>query len=331
LIARRPHTRMGREILGATWKRRWPGDQPRSVFLNTGRINDLAQQLIERELLPELEGYRIVRREVPLNDSRIDFLLSRRGRPYYLEVKSVTLVEQGLAFFPDATSDRGRRHLEELALRPSGSGAGVLFVVQGDAAHFLPDFNNDPDFAGTFARYRGRIQYLPYRVSPSISRDDRLQFREEAVLLPIPKARLDAGLGDGGLYMLAVRLEKSRNITIGALGSIRFQRGWYVYIGSAKIRLSQRVARHHRLRKKLHYHIDFFRARCNRVQSYPVRAPAVSECEMAREVERISDSAVNGFGCSDCGCPSHLLYFTEHPYGMPAFQEILTRLRHTPH
>jgi sugar fermentation stimulation protein A len=330
LIANRPHTRMGREVLGARWRRRWAKDHSRSVFLNTGRINDLAQELLSKELLPELKGFEIERREVPFNGSRIDFLLSRRGRPYYLEVKSVTLVEQGLAFFPDATSERGRRHLQELAQRPRGSGAGVLFLVQGDATRFLPDFNNDPAFAESFQRYRSRIQYLPYRVNPVMTRAGSLQFRGRPALLEVPDSLLQAGLVDGGLYMLALRLARSMSLTIGALGRIRFSRGWYVYAGSAKVRLTQRISRHQRLRKKLHYHIDHLRARCSPVHAYPIRAAAAAECEMAGEIGAISDGAVPNFGSSDCGCPSHLFHFSEHPYGLPAFQELLTRLRHRP-
>ena len=51
LLAARPHTRMGWEAVGARWQRRWVGDRPRLVFLNTGRVNHVARSLLERHFL----------------------------------------------------------------------------------------------------------------------------------------------------------------------------------------------------------------------------------------------------------------------------------------
>lgn len=65
---------------------------------------------------------------------------------WMVECKSVTLVRQGVALFPDAPTERGRRHLEALA--GIGAGAAVVFVVQrGDACSFAPNRETDPAFA----------------------------------------------------------------------------------------------------------------------------------------------------------------------------------------
>ncbi len=82
--------------------------------------------------------------------SRIDFLITDRdGRPCWVEVKSVTLVEDRVARFPDAPTERGRRHLEELtALAQAGERAAVVFIIQRpDADRFEPNADTDPDFA----------------------------------------------------------------------------------------------------------------------------------------------------------------------------------------
>lgn len=328
LLARRSHTKTGWEALGATWERRWHGDHGRSVFLNTGLINHLARRLLEERLIPELAGHDLVRQEFPMGRSRIDFLLRRRGQPYLLEVKSVSLVERGLALFPDAETVRGRRHLLELARRPKGHEAGVLFLVQGEADRFLPDFHNDLAFARTFREVKKKLAILPYRLDPTLTSEGRLRFEGAPVRLEVPWSLLDAGVQDSGVYLLLLHLPRRRALEVGALGRRSFAPGWYVYVGSAKRGLSQRVARHLRLRKKLHYHIDHLRRAASSAKALPIRAAPVGECELAREVRAIAAGEVERFGSSDCACPSHLFHFPAEVLRTGGFQELLTRLRH---
>ena len=102
------------------------------VSLHTTLPNRLVRVAIEARALQELDGWELERAEVPLGRSRIDFLLRRGDERLALEVKSVSLVEGGLALFPDAVTARGARHVRELTLlagRP-GWAAGILFVVQ---------------------------------------------------------------------------------------------------------------------------------------------------------------------------------------------------------
>ena len=95
-----------------------------------------------------------VRAEVTLpQGSRLDFLVEVGGRRIYLEVKSVTWVEDRVALFPDGVTARGRRHLEDLAaLVGQGHQAWNIFVVQrGDARLFRPAAAVDPAYARRLA------------------------------------------------------------------------------------------------------------------------------------------------------------------------------------
>ncbi len=331
LLEPRPDTRFGWKAVGATWAARWPGDRPRTVYLDTVGINHLAEALIRERLVPELARYRIEGREVRQDGSRFDFLLRGRTRRCLLEVKSVTLVEQGLALFPDAQTVRGRRHLVELArwaARPHRRSA-VLFVVQGAARQFLPDFHNDLEFARTFRAVRDRVRFLPYRLDPELDEHDRLVFRARPERLAIPWRLLDAGQRDAGLYLLVLELPRDERLEIGSLGPRLFRRGYYVYTGSARRGLSRRIARHPRRRKRLSWHIDALSARSERIRAWPIRARS-EECDLAARVAQIGDALVDEFGASDCGCAGHLVWFQDPPWHLPAFQALLTRFRHGP-
>ena len=101
------------------------------------------------ESLPMLKGYKLVQPEVSHGNHRFDFLLKdNNGKQFYLEVKSVTYVENRLAQFPDAVTQRGTRHAKALAkLVDEGNRAGILFVCQrSDADQFIPMWDRDPEF-----------------------------------------------------------------------------------------------------------------------------------------------------------------------------------------
>lgn len=117
--------------------------------------NRFVQESLERRQLPVLEGFRLEKAEVSLGKHRFDFLLkTAEDNPFYLEVKSVTLVEDGLAKFPDAVTERGTRHVKALEnMVREGQLAGVLFVCQrSDAQKFSPMHERDPKFATALER-----------------------------------------------------------------------------------------------------------------------------------------------------------------------------------
>ncbi len=109
--------------------------------------NRLVWKLWQNHLMQELEGIARLRREVPFGQSRLDFAALDEGM--LIEVKSVTLVRDQLALFPDSPTTRGTKHVLELA---EASRAGweslIVFVIQRqDAASFSPHAEQDPLFA----------------------------------------------------------------------------------------------------------------------------------------------------------------------------------------
>lgn len=124
------------------------------VSLDSSLPNRAFPRFLAQGVLPELSGSCLVAKEPKLGAGRADFLLAKEGRRIWVEVKSVTLVEGGVALFPDAPTARGARHLRELAERVrEGDAALVVFVVQRpDAERFGPNGPVDPSFAEMFRR-----------------------------------------------------------------------------------------------------------------------------------------------------------------------------------
>ena len=89
-----------------------------------------------------------LRAETVHGDSRFDFSFFRDGKLWFLEVKGVTLEENGVCAFPDAPTLRGAKHLRGLThAAAEGYGAGVLFVIQmADVKYLHPNDTTDPDF-----------------------------------------------------------------------------------------------------------------------------------------------------------------------------------------
>ncbi|MCY1404851.1 Sugar fermentation stimulation protein A [compost metagenome] len=122
-------------------KRKLPGTweisetpQGRLACVNTGRANALVEEALHAGIISELAGFTGLRREVAYGEerSRVDFRLEFADGPAYVEVKSVTLGFEGsaVAAFPDAVTQRGAKHLRELAaLARQGVRAVQLYCV----------------------------------------------------------------------------------------------------------------------------------------------------------------------------------------------------------
>ncbi len=121
------------------------------VAVNTLRANAIVREAILAGKVAPLAGYDGLRGEVALGKrTRIDLVLTAAGKkPCYVEVKNVTMVEDGIACFPDAPSSRGRRHLQELARAAATGARAVAFfcVARGDARELRPAAAIDPGFA----------------------------------------------------------------------------------------------------------------------------------------------------------------------------------------
>lgn len=95
-----------------------------------------------------------IRREVQRGDSRFDFCLTGQSEVTWVETKSVTLVEDGLACFPDAPTSRGRKHVVGLeSATQAGDRAAVVFIIQrSDAQCFKPNVETDPLFTAALVK-----------------------------------------------------------------------------------------------------------------------------------------------------------------------------------
>ena len=109
-----------------------------------------------------------------------------------------------------------------------------------------------------------------------------------------------------GSYILLIKLDEDKNIQIGKLGNIPFKKGYYAYVGSALNGLEQRINRHLRQEKKLHWHIDYLIDNARIDSVYYKESDKREECEMSKQFFNLK--SVKGFGCSDCNCDSHLFY-----------------------
>lgn len=140
------------------------------IGLNTMLPNRLAEEAILGGTIKELQGYERLRREVSYGSerSRIDILLEGAQGRCYVEVKNVTLVESGLALFPDAVTERGQKHLRELMeVVRNGYRGVILFTVQrGDGSAVSPADRIDAAY-GKLLREAARsgVEVLAYRAS----------------------------------------------------------------------------------------------------------------------------------------------------------------------
>lgn len=121
--------------------------------LDTHLPNQLIEQALRRGALPQFRGYPTIKREARLGASRFDFRLDDGAQTCYVEVKSAGNAHDGVAHFPDAPTERGRRHLHELAeLAQTGTRAALIFVAQHATAEAVtPDRAIDPAFADALA------------------------------------------------------------------------------------------------------------------------------------------------------------------------------------
>ena len=145
------------------------------VGVNTQQPNTLVAEALKQGLIPELRHYTSVRQEVKYGaKSRVDFLLeSPSRRPCCLEVKNVHLMRKPrVAEFPDCVTDRGAKHMEELAAAiGSGARAVVLFVIQiASADRFAVARDIDPAFTAAFDVARGQgVQMLAWRCNVNLN------------------------------------------------------------------------------------------------------------------------------------------------------------------
>ena len=121
------------------------------VGINTMYTNRLVREALEENKVSEVGAIDLIQAEVqvPSGKSRLDFLLTQGEQKMYVEVKNCTLVEDGLAQFPDAVTLRGQKHLQELLELVQAGHRGMIFfcVQRGDGEAFCPAAHIDPMYA----------------------------------------------------------------------------------------------------------------------------------------------------------------------------------------
>lgn len=295
------------------------------IMLHTHRTNEVARTLLQERKIPGLENARIVRSEIRVGRSRFDFLLKQGNQDILLEVKSCTLVGKSVAMFPDAVTERGARHLRELAkISEEGVRAVFLFIVHWPFARiFMPDFHTDLNFSQTLLRVRDRVEVIPVSVH---WRQD-LSLSPDVKVLKVPWDTIEKEAKDQGSYLLILNLRRNRKINVGKLGKVLFRKGFYVYVGSAMANLSKRMERHRHLRKRHHWHIDELRAVAEFHSVLAIRSSQRLECEVAKGMSEIAEWSVPRFGSTDCSCDTHLFGASSDPIQSEDFQKLLQYFR----
>ncbi len=141
------------------------------IGVNTSLTNKLVVEGIKEERIPELLPFDEIKQEVKTSEkSRLDILLTHNSTKTYVEVKNCSLVENGVAMFPDAVTTRGTKHLLELEdLVAQGHHGYIFFLVQRiDAETFTPASHVDPTYAETLKKVaENGVKILVYQASVS--------------------------------------------------------------------------------------------------------------------------------------------------------------------
>jgi sugar fermentation stimulation protein A len=169
------------------------------VSIDARRPKTILSDAIARGQLLEFRGWDVKGHEPSYGSGRFDVLIGpqctaqARRDAGYVETKSVTLVAEGRALFPDAPTERGARHLKELR-EAAGEGfrAAVVFIVQRPDAHtFSPNVDTDPGFACALkAAQKGGVEVYAYACEVSFQ-DITLAERLE-LLIHSPKKEANA-------------------------------------------------------------------------------------------------------------------------------------------
>lgn len=121
-----------------------------------------------------------------------------------------------------------------------------------------------------------------------------------------------------GVYALVIHFPRHTAIDVGALGKISFDAGMWIYVGSAmgsgSTSIQNRLKRHFRSEKKIHWHIDrILESQTKLVEAIWSETDKPAECNLNKALLKTGFFAVgpNGFGSSDCGngCESHIMYY----------------------
>ncbi|KAA0259248.1 DNA/RNA nuclease SfsA [Deferribacter autotrophicus] len=151
------------------------------VYTNTINVNRIVEYYIKDGAIKELYPYDYLKREYSIGDSRIDFYLEKDGRKILVEVKNVTLLnDNGIAAFPDAKTERGRKHLRLLTeMSKQGYDCYIFYVIAVDAKSFECAWYIDSLYCKEYK------EALNYGVKPIFYRNHFNVDRKEVILKPM--------------------------------------------------------------------------------------------------------------------------------------------------
>ena len=153
------------------------------IGINTMLPNKIVKEAIEEKLITELSGYKKILSEQKYGkNSRIDLLLENEDERCYVEIKNVTLIDNQYYLFPDAVTERGQKHLDELIdIKKNGNRAVMFFLIQrNDANIFKPANSIDPVYSEKLKKaYKAGVEIIPYVADvnpPEIKIDHKTNF-----------------------------------------------------------------------------------------------------------------------------------------------------------
>ena len=145
------------DILAARYENKW-------ILINSRFHRQISENIIGEENISPFGKLELIKPEVKVGDSRIDFLLLKNGKRIWVEVKGCTLKDGNYALFPDAPTKRGKRHIEELEkLIKNGDDAALLILVfHKDVECFKLNEDRDKEFAiEYFKALNNRLKVYP--------------------------------------------------------------------------------------------------------------------------------------------------------------------------
>jgi len=151
------------DLVGVSYNGQW-------VSVDSRVPNKLVLEALRNRDIEELAEYSMIKPEYGYEHDRFDFFLANECESCLLEVKSATLVKNGVAMFPDAVTERGTRHMKDLMkAKKEGYRVCVLFLVQRtDAYSFAPDDETDPKFGKALrTAAAGGVEIYAYKMEIS--------------------------------------------------------------------------------------------------------------------------------------------------------------------
>lgn len=146
----------------------WSGDV--AINVNTMLANKVVAEALKRREVPWFDEYESVKSEVGFRDSRFDFFLSEHKKSKndcFVEVKSTTLADtdRGIAMFPDAPTERGRKHLNALMHAVNDGYRAVQFylIARSDCKKFSPADHIDQAYGETLRKaHRKGVEIIAF-------------------------------------------------------------------------------------------------------------------------------------------------------------------------